>query len=551
MGNDWRALLEEVKTAQRMGIPLEEINAAIAQDTEGRAADVTQLIQLMGQTPAPVQGGPATEPTQASPVSDFLRMAAQGASLEFGDELAGLGAGLVPGGLTREQAQEASRERVAQIRQERPVMALGAEMLGGLVTTAAPAGLLMRIGAGGVKGAQALRQLGSATRFTTSQQIGRLGAAATAQGAVEGGLAGVGMGTTGAERAERGLFGAAVGGGLGAVTGGVLGLGLGAFGAGGSAGRARRAGETVAEDLREMSGLRRTVPELQEEARTMRKGAQREIENVIETAPLANADELTDFVITNPEVLDVLGNSSVHRPYANELSEYRDALSTWVGGGRVGDPPTPPRPMTFREADDLRLELRQEHKRWKMDTDRPKGLPDIQRMAVLGNDFESLLKTNAPAEYTDALARYGEARGRYRLPQGTTQAKGVIADARRWIRSDTTTAEDIATNLSNLSPESANVAREAMAAELVTTLRRRLPDDPVIPAEAKKILEAGHEMQAKLRTMFPDDDSFADFMFLVGQERLSASMRGRLMALLQAATFFGGGSSVLARILSP
>jgi hypothetical protein len=133
-----------------------------------------------------------------SAVGDFARMAAQGATLGFADELAGLGAAMVPGGRGYREASEASRQRVEDLRLLAPGASALSEIAGGVAT-----------GAGAV---------GAATRAGRLGQVGRAAAARPFVGsAAVGALTGAGEGQGLVGRA----MGAATGGALGGVLGGV------------------------------------------------------------------------------------------------------------------------------------------------------------------------------------------------------------------------------------------------------------------------------------------------------------------------------------------
>lgn len=152
----------------------------------------------------------AAEAAEASdaPPSDFTgldaaRMAAQGATLGFADELAGL-ARILPGGMSPREGMEASRQRVQQLRQQHPYKSAGAEMVGGLALGGAGAG------------ASTLSKAPTLLR-TLAQSPLRAG---IASGAVQG--IGEGQGVGGR------LQGAALGSVLGAAMGG-LGAGIKGF----------------------------------------------------------------------------------------------------------------------------------------------------------------------------------------------------------------------------------------------------------------------------------------------------------------------------------
>jgi len=83
-------------------------------------------------------------PPEQPVVSDFTagdatRMAAQGATLGFADELAGLSR-ILPGGMSPREAIAASRQRIGQLREQHPWKSAASEVAGGLVLGGAGAG---------------------------------------------------------------------------------------------------------------------------------------------------------------------------------------------------------------------------------------------------------------------------------------------------------------------------------------------------------------------------------------------------------------------------
>jgi len=123
-----------------------------------------------------------------SAVGDFGRMAAQGLTFGFADELAGLGA-MLPGGRTPSEAIAKSRQRVEDLRLTSPVVSALSELAGGFLLP----------GAGITSG------------------LARSGARqAAARGAAAGGAQGL---LTGIGEAEGGLRGRARGGAIGATIG--------------------------------------------------------------------------------------------------------------------------------------------------------------------------------------------------------------------------------------------------------------------------------------------------------------------------------------------
>lgn len=189
------------------------------------------FLGMDGETPLwrEAKGPPTTAPQSAedaaaarlnsrggSAVGDFLRMAAQGATFGFADELAGLGAAVVPGGKGYTEARDASRQRVEDLRTLAPGASFMAEMAGGapvpLGGGAAVAQRVVRPGAGVAARAMARGGAGAATGAMGG---GLMGAGESEATDIQGLLGDVRSGAT---------TGAGVGGlfGLGAplVTGG-------------------------------------------------------------------------------------------------------------------------------------------------------------------------------------------------------------------------------------------------------------------------------------------------------------------------------------------
>lgn len=175
----------------------------------------------------------------------FARTVAQGATFGFSDELAGLGAALMPGGRGYTEARDKARENLAQFREERPKTALLAEGIGGVATGILGPAALAR---GGLMARQGLSRLGMASRgraARTSSDVARAQRTSELAGNVGEGrlrskiLQGAGIGA-----AEGGVYGFGAGGesrgdnlssslldrvgsaAFGATTGGVMGGGL-------------------------------------------------------------------------------------------------------------------------------------------------------------------------------------------------------------------------------------------------------------------------------------------------------------------------------------
>lgn len=173
-----------------------------------------------GADPAAVSQRLASMTDRGFSVGDFARMAAQGATFGFADEIAGA-IGAIGEGTYRE-ARDASRSRVERLRSNHPILSAVAEGVGG-VFVPIPGGSV----ASGVKGA------------VTAGRAARAAQAAkelAATGAIAGSIYGAGE----AERLRDIPLEALKGGAVGGVGGGLFGAASSAVASGAS--RASRAG---------------------------------------------------------------------------------------------------------------------------------------------------------------------------------------------------------------------------------------------------------------------------------------------------------------------
>lgn len=199
-------LLREAQEAIRQGAKYNDVNQRIRELTGGQFAGLMSLtIAVDPQVEADAAIQEDLERVSAdTPLSNFVRTLAEGATFGFADELAGVGAALVPGGQDFEGAVEESRARMDVIRRTNPGAAFAGELAG---VAASPLTGLLGAGFGVIRGAGGvLRSLaaGGAT--------GAAGGALMAAGQGEGDLV---------ERAAP----AAVGGLAGGLTGGLLSAG--------------------------------------------------------------------------------------------------------------------------------------------------------------------------------------------------------------------------------------------------------------------------------------------------------------------------------------
>jgi len=184
---------------------------------------IRMAVQTEGPSISPAMQRLAND--DGSGLGDFVRMAAQGGTFGFADELAGMGAQVIPGGRDYHEALAASRQRVSDLRETSPGASAMAEAAGGMLLPAgaasriagriAPAGssLVGKIMSGMVGGALSGGGAGAAYGFgdTNGTLLERLaaakkhGAVGAGVGYVAGGLfpaLGGGLGATGRSMAE-------------------------------------------------------------------------------------------------------------------------------------------------------------------------------------------------------------------------------------------------------------------------------------------------------------------------------------------------------------
>lgn len=261
-----RQLLKQANAALRRGASREEVFERLSEVTGGRFSNTAELARFatdIGEEPSAAMlrrgraAAPAPSPqggllglrgqderlpeglqtpgaAERSATDDFLRSMAQGATFGFADEIAGLAAGVVPGGQTMAEATAASRQRIEDLRETSPTATLLGEIAGVAplaLVGAGPAASFVRAGPTGL--ARAGRAIG----------VG------TGAGAAEGALQGAG-------EAEGGLVERARGAAKGGIFGGLFGGLLGGAGAA-LAGVPRRLAQFGAELLPQPGGLAR------------------------------------------------------------------------------------------------------------------------------------------------------------------------------------------------------------------------------------------------------------------------------------------------------
>ncbi len=159
---DPEELLRQANEAIASGVPRADVDAQIRSMTNG-TVDGTGGLRAIVNAPTEEDERLLREAERgSSPAGNFGRLAAQGATFGFGDEIAGLIAGLAPGGKTREEATADSRQRLEDLRSLNPGASLAAEIAGGLAT-----GFGAAAGASRATGQATARGLVTAGRATT------------------------------------------------------------------------------------------------------------------------------------------------------------------------------------------------------------------------------------------------------------------------------------------------------------------------------------------------------------------------------------------------
>jgi len=182
-----RKLLADARDALERGASYNDINEYIRGVTDGQFAGMMSLTVAVDPE-AEADRRLAESVNNKTPISDFLRAMAEGATFGTADELVGMFGG----------DAEASRARMDQIRADNPGAALAGEIAGAVAVP----------GAGAARAFRALRGAGG---------VARTAGAGAAVGAAEGAAMGAGTAEPG------GRFSGALGGGAaGGFTGGLL-----------------------------------------------------------------------------------------------------------------------------------------------------------------------------------------------------------------------------------------------------------------------------------------------------------------------------------------
>ena len=485
-------LLAAAREARARGVPLQRVNEKIKEYSGGEFIGIAALYRAMyHDTPEGQEEAALARTAEHGPVSDFLRMAGQGATFGFADELLApglegwgrMGLGALtggPAGLMR-SAQDVwadptvqdrlaeDRQRVEDLRTVAPGASLMAEMAG---AAAVP------VGAGG----SAIRARGLWPAMKTGARAG----------AVAGGLFGLGEGETPQERVEGLATGAATGGALGGVVAApthMLAAGIRAlprvFG---------NRPERIGEDLRRLTGVERSLY-------LAMRDTDQQLERVQERF-------YRQFDQKYPRIENKGITTVLNDPAAR--TQVR-AVSREVANGE--------RPPSFRELQAIR-------NRFKKSSN-----SDTQALAdVLTQEME------------DAIPGLSEANTRWRHIR-------VIETMRRsGRRMFNSPADEIEHFTEQLAADEREAFREGLVLEFVRRVERS-PNDKLPKGFVNTILYAGPETEALLRRGFPDDASFNEFMRVMRTERRAAKFRQflpylRYVAIAAAA---GGGYAAIGR----
>lgn len=486
-------LLRAAREASRRGVPLARVDEEIRKRTGGEFTDVRSLATAARDSGVSLEqlGGPAPEPS-ASPSSEpdastgekiggALRLASQGATFGFSDELtgilAGTGAALVPGGEgfgeARRRVTGETREKLAQSRRDL-----------GLLGTAAEVG-----------GAVAV-PVGAAGRFVTrgASAASRIGRGALA-GGVEGGLYGAGT----AEGSLRQRAGAAVVPGiLGAATGAAIPAAVDAARvtgrAAGKAGRRLKKKATAVGNLDEVEELERTIgprlgSEMREEAGILGKPSK--VREEVAQARRGIYGELDE--------IEAIENVPLRKALQGE--DVAPFVPDDVAAGK--------RPPSFVEAQGA---LRQVRKA-KGSALRSGDAASVKSLSEAERELGSRL--------SDAVEGFDEANAAY--AQHMRRARALEEGSRVASKS----ADEVAEAFGRLDSDA---ERQAFRESLGHWFLKRLEDNTALPTTLKKIQNAP-ETRSKLRILFDDSDAFEAFVDAarVAEETRESAKAGRIV----------------------
>jgi hypothetical protein len=515
-----------------------DLEAAVAQ------AQVERARAAAAAPPPPVDPRaprPKSEQGGLGGLSDLGRLIFQGATGSFGDELVGLAAGVIPGGKTRAEATQASRDRLARLRAEKPVASTMAEVLGSLAPTGLAArgaqavGLLGRSApltgamtgrAAGVAdrvGAVTRNLLGKpavassariADRATPFRESARAAARGVGAGAAEGAVYGAGAAEGGlSERIRGATTGAAIGGAAGgAVSGALTGLPIAAR----TFTRTRDAGERLADDLIGVSGGRPSPSVMAEQ-------------NKLRRADLVKASTAT---VEDPAVLDAIVSNKVLRDQVEEsVPALVDDIKR-LDEGKSG------RPISVRQIDDIRQGLESRIQTLTAENAAQVG-PELKKVMDAWDALDGVV--------TPALEKQGAGKVAASLRQLSTDMMGLQAGRRVW--GAAASADDIRMALQSVPEGSRQFVRDGMVAEALSDLEELAGTYTRPSSAARGLFEAGRGREEKIRMLFPTTAQADEFIELVRREGVTTKTGQKIYTAIQAIAFLYGGSSILSGLL--
>lgn len=541
-------LLRQANEAVRRGADPDAIGRRISEMTNGQ---ITSLSALGQAVRSQMEAAPE-DPTEAaqrrmtqrggSAVGDFARMAAQGLTFGFADELVGAVKG--------DEAMQESRQRVEDLRTLAPGASMMAEIAGGAAVpfgagtsvsrslTRPGAGLVARAAAGAAGGASAgaaggaLYGAGEADEGNRLMGALRGGAVGTATGAVVGGaLPAVGAGlskggrfaseilapeTQGQREARRRLRAVFEEAGLNAddVERRMAELGPEAViadldprlarearaavnqaasleRAGGPVERLRARtdarGERLVRALRESSGITESMPAGQEAAERAVQEVRREFYRPLEEAfPEVRGPNVAE-VLRDPRIKPV-ARRNAPAAFADE-AQVAAAIRQGVPEAQARQA-VPNKAPSFMELQDIMLDLRDE-----VSAARAAGRPNASRRAAEAYDaMVSAMEQDIPG--------FAEAQAAYRVAARRLGAYEEGFNA--WTRS----AREIREAMEELPPE----AHDAFRVGLLQRWQEKLLAKEGTTGAVNSILRAGDDMRGQIRAAFGSDEAFQQFL---------------------------------------
>jgi len=533
-------ILAAAKRAQERGVPYNTINRNIRRLTDGKHAGMGALEAAVFRTTTEGQAEEALARTsEHGHLADFLRMAAHGATFGMSDELVALGAkGLLnvaaagPTGAPAAAAAaadpaaverlEATRQRISDLREVDPGASLMAEAAGGMIVP--------------LTGAKIARTLGG----------GVLGYAAG--GAAAGGAGGAAYGFGESEGSPQERI-------PGAIMGGAVGLGVGTLL--GAAGKA--AAPLLGRAARKIPGMDRILPDPQapkvtamRELLPTEQGQARGVRVAENLERLADVDPSVRAVRVATEEGKLAVQRQFYAPLEARFSAEAGGVADEGVMAALRDPDIMTqarlvsreivgetvRPPTFTELQGVRQRLSD-----KLSAARNRGASDqVRRYSEALTRMEFAIEEAIP-EFKQAQRAWFEVMA---VDRAFDQGRAMYSNAAK------NSAEEVAMAIEALPTEEAREAfRKGLLNRFVNRLRMRTG---VSPAEAMKLVDAGPEMQGKIRGLFPSEANYNEFLTIMQTEH-NAIHRATLVRKLVPWTVVmagvgGGGYAATRGILS-